>query len=174
MKQDERAFREQLVALLPRLRRFAVALAGRSDDAEDLLQSAIERALNRWRTFEPGRRLDSWMFKVMQNLWLDMRRSGRAENWVSDEGLEFVGEDGRQVLEARDDMRAVRDAFSRLPQEQREVMALVVLEGFSYADAADALAVPIGTIMSRLSRARSALGAQMRPVSSAVLSRGEG
>jgi RNA polymerase sigma-70 factor (ECF subfamily) len=174
MKQDERAFRDQLLALLPRLRRFASALAARNEDAEDLLQSAIERALNRWRSFEQGKRLDSWMFKVMQNLWFDMRRSGRAEGWVSDDGLEIVGEDGRQVLEARDEMRAVREAFARLPQEHREVLALVVLEGFSYADAADALGVPIGTVMSRLSRARAALGAETRPIASVNRVKGEG
>jgi RNA polymerase sigma-70 factor, ECF subfamily len=157
MSRDSDSFRRDLVALLPRLRRFALALSGRRETAEDLLQSAIERALLKWTSFERGRRLDSWMFKIMQNLWFDMRRSSAAENWVSDEGVDVVGEDGQNVVESRDELRRIKEAFANLPEDQRAVMALVVLEGFSYADAASALDVPIGTVMSRLSRARATL-----------------
>jgi RNA polymerase sigma-70 factor (ECF subfamily) len=151
------AFREQLVALLPRLRRFAIALAGQREAGEDLLQAGVERALLRADAFEEGRRLDSWMFKIMHNLWVDWRRKDAREVQIDLGDLDITGEDGRVTVEVRDDLRAVREAFAALPSDQRAVMALIVLEGFSYADAADALDVPIGTIMSRLSRARAAL-----------------
>lgn len=156
------AFRGELVRLLPRLRRFALALASNKDAGEDLLQAAVERALRKWEGFEPGRRLDSWMFKIMQNLWFDMRRSAAIGPIYTDEPLDMVGEDGRDVVESRQELALVRSGFAALPEEQRAVMALVVLEGFSYAEASDALDVPIGTVMSRLSRARAALAAKVR------------
>lgn len=139
-----------------------MALAGRHDLAEDLLHSAVERALRNWGTFQTGRRLDSWMFKVMQNYWIDMRRAAANATAESSDGLELAGEDGRDVVEKRDEMRAARVAFDALPEEQRSVLALVVLEDLSYAEAAETLGIPIGTVMSRLSRARSAMAAQMQ------------
>jgi RNA polymerase sigma-70 factor (ECF subfamily) len=162
MTNDELAFRNELVSLLPRLRRFSLALAGRRDAAEDLLQSAIERALRRRESYDRSRRLDSWMFKIMQNLWFDMRRQAASAAFVSDEGLEVAGEDGRDLIESRDELRRAREAFGALPEDQRAVVALVVLEGFSYAAAAEALDVPIGTVMSRLSRARSSMVARAK------------
>jgi RNA polymerase sigma-70 factor (ECF subfamily) len=154
---DHPELREQLVALLPRLRRFAIALAGQREAGEDLLQAGVERALARADAFEEGRRLDSWMFKIMHNLWIDSRRRSGREVQVDPSALDAMGEDGRVTVEARDDLRAVREAFAALPLEQRAVMALIVLEGYSYAEAAEALDTPIGTIMSRLSRARATL-----------------
>ncbi len=139
-----------------------MALAGRRDLAEDLLHSAVERALRNWGTFQTGRRLDSWMFKIMQNHWIDTRRAEASAVMQSVDDLEIAGEDGREITEARDDIRAARSAFAALPEEQRAVIALVVLEDLSYAEAADALNVPIGTIMSRLSRARASMSALMR------------
>lgn len=162
MTDDNLAFRQELVSLLPRLRRFALALAGGRDAAEDLLQSAVERALRKWDMFEKGKRLESWMFKIMQNLWFDMKRSAAASPVFVGEALDVVGEDGRDVVESRDELRAARAAFAALPEDQRAVAALVVLEGFSYAAAAEALEVPIGTVMSRLSRARASLAASAR------------
>lgn len=139
-----------------------MALAGRRDLAEDLLHSAVERALRNWGTFQTGRRLDSWMFKIMQNHWIDTRRAEAGAVMQSVDELDIPGEDGREITEARDDIRAAREAFAALPEEQRAVIALVVIEDLSYAEAADALNVPIGTIMSRLSRARSAMSALMQ------------
>lgn len=162
MTTDDVGFREELVSLLPRLRRFALALTGRAEAAEDLLHSAVERALRTKATFQVGRRLDSWMFKIIQNHWIDLRRS--AANSASEsihDGDDYLGEDGRDVVEARDDVRVVRLAFEELPREQRVVVTLVVLEGLSYAQTAETLGVPIGTIMSRLSRARSAMAARV-------------
>lgn len=157
MVRDDKIFREELVSLLPRLRRFAGALTGGRDAAEDLLQSAVERALSKREQFDGGKRLDSWMFKIMQNLWFDMRRAARPGRLISHEGLDFVGDDGRDIVESRDELRVAQKAFAALPEDQRAVVALVVLEGFSYAKAAEALDVPIGTVMSRLSRARASL-----------------
>jgi RNA polymerase sigma-70 factor (ECF subfamily) len=165
MTKDNLAFRQELVSLLPRLRRFAMALAGRTDLAEDLLHSAVERALSNWGTFQTGRRLDSWMFKIMQNHWIDTRRS--AASMLAEEfgDIDPQGEDGRVVTEARDEVRAARIAFEGLPEEQRTVLTLIVLDDLSYAEAAEALNVPIGTVMSRLSRARAALSALMQRAS---------
>lgn len=169
MKPQSAEFRRDLVALLPRLRRFARALAGGSDTAEDLLQSAIERALNRSDSYDTRRRLDSWMFKLMQNLWFDMKRAARPAAPDS-EDVDMLGEDGRQTVESRDDLRRAREAFDALPEEQRAVMALVVLDGYSYAEAAGVLDVPIGTIMSRLARARASVAAYVKgPVAAAPL-----
>lgn len=162
MTKDDFVFRQELVSLLPRLRRFALALAGRSDLAEDLLHSAIERALRNWGSFQTGRRLDSWMFKIMQNHWIDTRRSQAGARLEDIDDIDLPGEDGRDVVEARDDVRAARVAFDALPDDQRTVLTLVVLDDLSYAEAADVLNVPIGTIMSRLSRARAGMSALMR------------
>lgn len=161
MKPQGSEFRKDLVALLPRLRRFARALAGGSDAAEDLLQSAVERALTRSHSYDTRRRLDSWMFKLMQNLWFDMKR-GAGLGPLHVEDADTPGEDGRRTMESRDDLRRAREAFDALPEEQRAVMALVVLDGISYAEAAGVLDVPIGTIMSRLARARANVAAYVK------------
>lgn len=162
MKKDSLAFRTELVSLLPRLRRFALALAGQQEAAEDLLHSAVERALRNWAAFEAGRRLDSWMFKIIQNRWIDMRRAQRHAPFEMIDDLDVAGEDGREIVEVRDEMRAVCAAFGELPADQRAVLTLVVLEGLSYSEAAETLGVPIGTIMSRLSRARAALSTALQ------------
>lgn len=162
MTVDERTFRNELMALLPRLRRFATALAGNREAAEDLLQSTIERTLRNWKRFEADRRLDSWVYKIMQNIWLDTKRASIRLPLYTDEPLDAVGEDGRAVMESRQELQRVREAFGRLPDEQRSVMTLVALEGFSYAEAATALGAPIGTVMSRIARARASLAAQVR------------
>ena len=142
-----------------------MVLAGRRDLAEDLLQSAIERALRNWGTFQSGRRLDSWMFKIMQNHWIDTRRADANAAAQSVDDIDPPGEDGRELVEARDEVRAARVAFAALPEDQRTVLALVAIEDLSYAEAADALNVPIGTVMSRLSRARAAMSALMQRAS---------
>lgn len=162
MDRDGLAFREELVSLLPRLRRFALALAGQQDVAEDLLHAAIERALRNWGSFQAGRRLDSWMFKIMQNHWIDTRRAAANQPLQNLDDFDPPGEDGREIVEMRDDVRAAHEAFEALPEEQRAVLTLVVLEDLSYTEAAEALNIPIGTIMSRLSRARAAMSAHMR------------
>lgn len=157
MSPTERAFRNSLVSLLPRLRRFARALCGASDVAEDVLQGALERALRSAATFDPARRLDSWMFKIIQNVWIDNRNELARRRHVDIAEAEMIGVDPTDFLDARSDLQTVVRAFSALPAEQRTILTLIVIEGYSYRDAADTLAIPIGTVMSRLARARAAI-----------------
>jgi RNA polymerase sigma-70 factor (ECF subfamily) len=130
------------------------------EEADDILQSACEKALGRLDQYQPGTRLDSWMFQIVRTTWIDRLRYNRRRP-VEPEPVdaEAVGYDARthEQLEARMDLALIRDEIARLPAEQREVLALVTIEGLSYQDAADTLQVPIGTIMSRLARARRKL-----------------
>lgn len=152
--------RQQMVALLPRLRRFAYSLAGSLDEADDLVQAVCERALTRLDQYQPGTRLDSWLFRIVQTTWIDRVRATRRRNHVDDPtAVEIVAFDARthERVEARDALSLVRDEIGRLPEEQRVVLALVAIDGMSYQEAANVLEIPIGTVMSRLSRARRRL-----------------
>lgn len=153
--------RDQLVILLPRLRRFSLAVAGNVQDAEDLLHSAIERALRHESSWQHGTRLDSWMFKIIRNLWIDERRAKRQQEQPLEAAGEVQAEDGRETTEHLLDLEYARRALLALPEEQRSVLCLVVLEGMTYQQAAATLDVPIGTVMSRLSRARAAMVSRM-------------
>ena len=150
--------RDQIVILLPRLRAFARSLAPSWDQADDLVQLTAEKGLRNIGSFEPGTRLDSWLFRIMRNTWIDQYRSARPMVRLDDDttgGL--MGVDGRRVTEARLDLARVRAAMDRLPQDQREVLMLVCVEGLRYREVAEMLDIPIGTVMSRLARARVAL-----------------
>lgn len=153
--------RERMVTVLPRLRRFAYALTGSAEQGDDLVQDACLRALSRIDQWQPGTRLDSWMYRIAQNIWLDRVRANKVRGEVVDvevaEGI--VGSDGRDVAESELTLQAVAAALARLPAEQRAVVALVCVEGASYKEAAEITGVPIGTVMSRLARARRALHA---------------
>lgn len=148
--------RLQIAALLPRLRRFARALARAREDADDLVQAAIEKALARTEQWEPGTRLDSWLFRIMQNAWIDevRARQRRGETFVPEEETEHLGVG---TPDAQVDALAVRKAVAQLKDDQRAVVALVLVEGFSYDEAAGVLGVPVGTVTSRLARARERL-----------------
>lgn len=151
--------RQEMVALLPRLRRFAYTQTGSLEAADDLVQAACERALGRLDQFTPGTRLDSWMFRIIQTTWVDrMRYTGRRPQ-ASAEAMDSLPFDARihEQAEARADLAIVRAEVAKLPEEQRLVLALVAIDGQSYQEAAETLGVPIGTIMSRLSRARRKL-----------------
>lgn len=149
----------RMIAFLPRLRRFAFALTRNMDVADDLVQDTCERALARLEQWEPGTSLESWMYRIAQNIWLDRKRSEKTRGGAIDldEVMEFEGEDGRQVTESRLTLAAVGAGIDRLPPDQQVLIALVCVEGLSYKEAAASLGVPIGTVMSRLSRARQAL-----------------
>jgi RNA polymerase sigma-70 factor (ECF subfamily) len=153
-------FSQQLVELLPRLRRFARALTRSDADSDDLAQATIERALLHEASWLPGTRLDSWLFRIAQNLWRDELRAHRRRAEPLDEET-VAGEDGRVSFTRQLEVRDVARAFDELPEEQRVVMALVVLEGMRYEEAAHTLGLPVGTVMSRLARARSRLAALM-------------
>jgi RNA polymerase sigma-70 factor (ECF subfamily) len=154
--------RSQMVQLLPRLRRFCLSLAGSAADGDDLVQDTVERALKHLHTWEPGTRLDSWMFRIAKNRFLDGRRSaGRARMIAIDAPQEAaeVAEDGARAMQARLELQDVNAALQALPGEQRMAVALVLVDGLSYREAADILEIPIGTLTSRISRAREALAA---------------
>lgn len=149
--------RQRLCELLPRLRRFARSLAGNPDDADDVVQVALERALQRtsqWREDMGG--LDAWMFGIVRNAWLDevRARQRRGRVFVAAEEGDTVGV---ATVDAHLEVISVEAAMARLPLEQREAVALVLVEGLSYREAAALLAVPMGTLTSRLARGRQAL-----------------
>jgi RNA polymerase sigma-70 factor (ECF subfamily) len=151
--------RADIVAMLPRLRRFALALTGQMADADDIVQIAVERALMRLDQFQPGTKLDAWMLSIVRNAWIDeaRARTRRSRVFAPAELGERVGGGGEAPMQARLDAQDVWSAMTSLPQEQREAVALVCVEGLAYREAADALGVPIGTLTSRLARGREAL-----------------
>lgn len=151
--------RSDMVALLPRLRRFARALTGSVADADDIVQIAMERALMRMDQYQPGTRLDSWMCSIVRNAWIDeaRARTRRGKTFVASELAEQVGHDGEAEMHAKLEADDVWAAMRKLPEEQREAVALVCVEGLAYREAADVLGVPIGTLTSRLARGREAL-----------------
>jgi len=150
---------DELIAFLPNMRRFALSLSRAPDVADDLVQQACERALASAASFEPGTRFDAWMFRIIRNLWIDRTRRQKTAGPSEDvyERQDLVGEDGQQVADARQALSSVKDALERMPGEQREIIMLVCVDDLSYRDAAEILGVPIGTVMSRLARARKRL-----------------
>lgn len=153
------AFEDQLAALLPRMRRFAHALSRNSADADDLTQASIERALRSKGQWQPGSRLDSWLYRIMRNLWIDTARArGRKEKMEAPpDEAEAVGEDPSGGMNAAIDLKRIMAAIERLPNEQREIVALILIEGFGYREVSEMLDLPIGTVSSRLVRGRTAL-----------------
>jgi len=153
----------QIVDLLPRLRRLARVLARDLTDADDLVQATVERALIHQEQWRPGTRLDSWMFRIMKNAWIDESRSRtrRGRVFAPEEQGESIGLDGAAAMEARLAASDVEKAMGRLPEEQRLAVALVLVDGLSYKEAAEVLEVPQGTLTSRLVRGRMALLAEL-------------
>ena len=159
---DER-IRAEIVHFLPRLRRFCIAIGGGIDAGEDLMQATVERALSRRDQWREGSRLDSWMYRIAQNLNIDSARARRSRGVAVDiEAIaERAGEDGRVTVEQRSELAAAVDAMGQLSEDQRALIALVVVDGRSYREAADILEIPIGSVMSRLARARQAIDARL-------------
>lgn len=155
----ESGSRALLLAAIPRLRRFAFAITRSRDAADDLTQTTLERALAQIDRFEPGTRMESWLMRIAYNAHIDdaRRHKRRGLHHDLDSVPELAAHDGRRVSAARLDLAAAQIAIERLPQDQRAVLSLVSIEGFSYQEAADALEIPIGTVMSRLARARRAV-----------------
>jgi RNA polymerase sigma-70 factor (ECF subfamily) len=141
------------------LRRFSYALTGDPDKGDDLVQETCARALSRLDQWTPGTKLESWMFRIAQNIWLDQRRAHkvRGDALDIDEAYDVAGEDGREVVENRLTLKEVSKGIAQLPAEQQVLIALVCVDGLSYKEAAEVLQIPIGTVMSRLARARRAL-----------------
>ena len=143
----------QIAEHIPRLRRYARALTGDGHRADDLVQDTIERALGKFHLWRRGSDLRAWMFAIMHNVFVNQLKQRRelALDEATEAGLESAPR--ADPLELRD----LEAALARLPAEQREVLLLVGLEQLSYAEASQALGVPAGTVMSRLSRARERL-----------------
>lgn len=152
-------FERDLSQLLPRLRRFAHSLSRDSAQADDLTQMTLERALRSHAQWQAGTRLDSWLYRIMRNLWIDtVRASGRRAKYEAPaEEAAQVGEDPRDAIDGSIELQRAMQAMQRLPDEQREVVALILVEGFGYREAAELLDLPIGTVSSRLVRGRIAL-----------------
>ncbi|MEM9762786.1 MAG: RNA polymerase sigma factor [Pseudomonadota bacterium] len=152
--------RANLAVLVPRLRRFALALCRNQDEGDDLVQTACMKALDRAEQFKPGTRLDSWMFRIVQTTFLDQRRKhARRGHEAPPETLDTLSDEGREARRFDDRLvlGRIREAIGALPEEQRLVIGLVAIEGYSYKEAAAVLDIPVGTVMSRLSRARARL-----------------
>jgi RNA polymerase sigma factor (sigma-70 family) len=164
MVRESDQFRSEIVAMLPRLRRFARALTGQPADADDIVQIAVERALVRLEQFQPGTRLDAWLLTIVRNAWLDEARARqrRAKVFADAELGERVGDGGEAAAHAKLEANEVRKAMRSLPEEQREAVALVCVDGLAYREAAEVLGVPIGTLTSRLARGRDALSAMLK------------
>jgi RNA polymerase sigma-70 factor (ECF subfamily) len=152
--------RGQLGELLPRLRRFARVITRNVEDADDLVQVAVEKALARAAQWRPESRLDSWVFGIMKNAWIDEIRSRRRRERMhapEEAGL-AVGDTSARM---RDITLSVQAAMARLPEEQRLAVGLVLVEGLSYKEASEVLGIPMGTLTSRLARGREALQAML-------------
>lgn len=153
------AIGQELVALLPRLRRFALVLCRSPSLADDLVQGACERALANAGSWTPGTRFDAWVFRILRNHWIDHLRRSRTEGMSEDITTQtgIVGDAGEEPILSKLLLAEVQQIIDAMPAEQREVLLLVCVEDLAYREAAEVLRVPIGTVMSRLARARKRL-----------------
>lgn len=157
------AFADALVRLLPNLRRYGLALSRRHDIADDLVQMTVERAIKNAGSYDPSQKLEPWLFRILHNAFIDMTRRKRTAGEEVDvfEMPDAVPIDPSAAIEARLMLRSVEAEMANLPEEQREVLHLVCIEEMSYADTAEVLGIPKGTVMSRLARARQALAEKL-------------
>jgi len=149
---SRREVRLGLEPCLARLWRYAIVLSSSRDAADDLVQAACLRAIERADQFEPGTRLDRWLFAILRSIWLNEIRARRVR-----EGGGMVAAEEALAMEVNILTNEVLSAIGRLPEAQRETALLVYAEGYTYGEAAKALGVPIGTVMSRLATVRAAL-----------------
>ena len=155
----EQRARREVVSLLPRLRRFTRGLAGGAEAGDELLQATCERALANLHLWTENSRLDSWLFRIARNLFLNEIRAGKVRQAYLRDAADLLprAEPGERIAESQIEMARLRALLQRLPEEQRSVLLLVCVEGQSYAQAAQTLELPIGTVTSRLARARLSL-----------------
>lgn len=159
----EEALRQEIVSFLPRLRRFARSLARDPDKADDLVQAACQRALERLDQVREGTRIDSWLYRIIYTRWIDKVRRGKTR---SAHLVVLTGEDvpTSANAEAAKDLATaldIKNALAKLPAEHHAAITLVSVEGYSYEEAASVLDVPVGTVASRVARARTMLGRLM-------------
>ena len=148
--------RDRIIELLPRLRRFARSLARNAQDADDLVQITAERALAHAGQLRPDHPVAGWLFGILRNAWIDEGRSRRRRGALlqPEELAERVAD---PAADSDQELLCLQNALSRLPEEQLLAVALVLVEGFSYKEAAAIMDLPVGTLTSRLGRAREAL-----------------
>jgi RNA polymerase sigma-70 factor, ECF subfamily len=162
MDETERFIPNALVQLYPKLKRFAVNLTGSLDRADDLVQHACERALSHSAPGLPETRLDRWLYRVMYHAWIDQqRRAGLRTRAPLDDAGGVPGAGGGSQAEDRLMLDEVYQELLRLPEDQRTVLTLVCLDGLSYRETAEILGISIGTVMSRVSRARLILAKRL-------------
>ena len=165
--------RDQLVPHLGRMWRYALVLSRQRDVAEDLVQAACVRGIERASQFRPGTRLDRWLFSILHSIWIDEVRSRRVRL-----GQGFVEADTALVLDGEHDVQTRVDAnqvlrqIDALPEAQRTAVFLAYVEGYSYREIADVLGIPIGTVMSRLASGRSKLTGDPSPENQPRLEKG--
>lgn len=160
---SETEFETALIEALPNLYRFALRLSRQRDVAEDLVQMTVERALATRDRYDAGLRLEPWLIRILRNAWIDMTRRTRTRGVEVDivDAPEAAVVDGARTTESALMLDATERALATLPEDQREIVLLVCYQELSYAEAAEILGIPRGTVMSRLSRARAALAAKL-------------
>ena len=152
----EENLKADMIRLLPRLRSFALRLCQNSDQADDLVQATCERAIRSLDQFDPQSRLESWMFRILQNLFLNSKRdnANRARLLESaTSGMEQTY-DGAGAAVSALELQQVREFIKHLDEDYQRVLIMIAIEGRSYKEVADELQIPIGTVTSRLARAR--------------------
>lgn len=153
-EETQRQLLQELEQLIPRLRRYARSLTRDETRADDLVQDTLIRAIDKLHLFEPGTNLVAWLFTIMRNIHINALRSAKWEREQDPADLELPVP-GLQLSNLA--LRDLARAMGALPDDQRETVLLVAVEGLAYQDAAEIMNVPIGTVRSRLSRARSRL-----------------
>lgn len=147
---------EELRELIPVIRRFAYSLTGSDYDADDLMQNTLERILTKGVPDDAD--LTKWAFRVCRNLWIDEYRSRKVrQDATQNPELQEQAFDGNAKIADQITLSQVHRIMQKLPEEQRSILSLVVVEGLSYKEVASTLDIPVGTVMSRLSRARNAM-----------------
>lgn len=156
--ESQGAFRQQLVASIPKLRAFALSLASHADYADDLVQETLMKAWHHQHSFQEGTNIKAWLFTILRNEFFSQLRKRKREVEDAD-GDYAAGVTTPGAQEAQLDMADLRIALQQLPDDQREAVVLVGASGFSYQEVAEICGVPVGTVKSRVNRARGKLAA---------------
>ncbi len=155
----EDQIREQMIGYLPRLRRFALTLTGHDADADDLVQSTYLKAIENLDKWQVGSRLDSWLYRIAQNIWFNQIRHRKVKSSYAEEKelMQDSSVDGEDAVIQKSELKHVEKGVRSLPPDQKTVLLLVAVEGYGYQEAAEILEIPVGTLTSRLARARQTL-----------------
>jgi RNA polymerase sigma factor (sigma-70 family) len=154
---DEERLKQEISGIMDNLRRFAFSLTGEKQDAYDLLQETVVRLLEKNVPDDADTR--KWAFRVCKNIWLDQLRANKVRRqWTESKIGEMDNrQDGQKIADDHIALEEIKSIVAELPDEQRTILSLVAVEGFSYKEAAEMMNIPVGTVMSRLSRARAAI-----------------